>query len=491
MINLKNKIITFIEEHRVLDLIWSMILFIFKTIKYLLYKLCYYWKIVILTLVIGVIYIFNQHKGILFNILNNDYVKDITFNWLYKDIYIPLYFIEIVVIVLLIIWLCKNNRLKDYKHNKIEKVNNLTNRLKEAPYIVKIKKPFSNLKITTYIFNKNSIGISTWLDPKIREDLETALNRVIINIEDIEGRKDRVKIDTISPKYKLPNNIYFEDKHISDNNFELVLGENIYEKIKVNIDKTPHLLVGGTTGSGKSILINCLAYQCAKKGAILCFADLKGLDYNSWNNITLSNYDYMGDNKETLFPNQCKVSTNLEDIYKDLSNISFEYGERQRLFENLNCKNINEYNKQNPDKPLSRIIYIFDEFEGLQDENNNKDLVKKITNDISVFATRGRAFGIHLILGAQRPDADTIKGQIRSNLDIRVCGRASDKYMSEIVLGKGNYDASTLIHEDDIGVFVTNNNKRFKGYYIDTENLLKQYEKKDKNNLGENNNVEQ
>ena len=247
MINLKNKIITFIEEHRVLDLIWSMILFIFKTIKYLLYKLCYYWKIVILTLVIGVIYIFNQLKGILFNILNNDYVKDITFNWLYKDIYIPLYFIEIVVIVLLIIWLCKNNRLKDYKHNKIEKVNNLTNRLKEAPYIVKIKKPFSNLKITTYIFNKNSIGISTWLDPKIREDLETALNRVIINIEDIEGRKDRVKIDTISPKYKLPNNIYFEDKHISDNNFELVLGENIYEKIKVNIDKTPHLLVGGTS----------------------------------------------------------------------------------------------------------------------------------------------------------------------------------------------------------------------------------------------------
>ena len=96
-----------------------------------------------------------------------------------------------------------------------------------------------------------------------------------------------------------------------------------------------------------------------------------------------------------------------------------------------------------------------------------------------------------MILGAQRPDADTIKGQIRSNLDIRVCGRASDKYMSEIVLGKGNYDASTLIHEGDIGVFVTNNNKRFKGYYIDTENLLKQYEKKDKNNLGENNNVEQ
>ena len=85
-------------------------------------------------------------------------------------------------------------------------------------------------------------------------------------------------------------------------------------------------------------------------------------------------------------------------------------------------------------------------------DNERKKLLAQIENKLSTIARQGRAFGIHLILATQRPDATIIPGQIRNNMDFRVCGRA-DSGLSQIILD--NTSAAEQIPKDARGRFIT------------------------------------
>ena len=76
----------------------------------------------------------------------------------------------------------------------------------------------------------------------------------------------------------------------------------------------------------------------------------------------------------------------------------------------------------------------------------------------------GRAFGIHLILATQRPDANIISGQIKNNISYKICGRA-DQVLSQIILD--NTDASTYIPSDSKGLFLNQDGTLFKAYLFD------------------------
>ena len=79
-------------------------------------------------------------------------------------------------------------------------------------------------------------------------------------------------------------------------------------------------------------------------------------------------------------------------------------------------------------------------------------------------ARQGRAFGIHLILATQRPDATILTGQIRSNLDCRICGRA-DQVLSQIILD--STEAAERIPKDSQGRFLLSNGTLFQSYWFD------------------------
>ena len=100
----------------------------------------------------------------------------------------------------------------------------------------------------------------------------------------------------------------------------------------------------------------------------------------------------------------------------------------------------------------------------------NKELVTAIIGQLSTLARLGRAFGIHLVLATQRPDANVLPGQIKNNIDIRICGRA-DLVLSQIILDNG--DAAAL-PKDIPGRFLCNldGGTLFQGYAI--ENALSQ-----------------
>ena len=93
-----------------------------------------------------------------------------------------------------------------------------------------------------------------------------------------------------------------------------------------------------------------------------------------------------------------------------------------------------------------------------------KKLLAQIESRLSTIARQGRAFGIHLILATQRPDAAVIPGQIKTNMDFRGCGRA-DNVLSQIILD--STDAADQIPKDARGRFITGDGTVFQGYLFD------------------------
>ena len=98
----------------------------------------------------------------------------------------------------------------------------------------------------------------------------------------------------------------------------------------------------------------------------------------------------------------------------------------------------------------------------------DRELLAQIENRLATLARLGRAFGIHLILATQRPDANILPGQIKNNLDFRVCGRADD-ILSGIILG--NNSADDQIPKDARGRFITGDGTVFQAYLFDEGRL--------------------
>lgn len=98
-----------------------------------------------------------------------------------------------------------------------------------------------------------------------------------------------------------------------------------------------------------------------------------------------------------------------------------------------------------------------------------KERIAAYENRLATIARQGRAFGIHLMLATQRPDAAILAGQIRNNMNFRVCGRA-DKVLSQIILD--STAASEQIPKDAQGRFITGDGMVFQGFLFDESMAL-------------------
>ena len=144
---------------------------------------------------------------------------------------------------------------------------------------------------------------------------------------------------------------------------------------------------------------------------------------------------------------------------------------RKGRFAEIGCPNIDAYNEATGEG-LPRLVFACDEVAEVLGrtgaDKERKELLGQIENRLATIARQGRAFGIHLILATQRPDATIIPGQIRNNLDFRVCGRA-DNVLSQIILD--NTNAAVQIPKDARGRFLLHDGTAFQGYLFDEERL--------------------
>ena len=321
----------------------------------------------------------------------------------------------------------------------------------EAPLLLSKSVDKSNDRVMILKFKTFGIPLSEWTDNQDR--IESALN---IHIDEMrEGDDCRVVIiRCVDGENRLSDYIEWSENLLSDENFEIVLGEGYSGRVSVNIAKIPHMLIGGSTGSGKSVLLKLVLMQCVKKGAKVYIADFKG-----------------GVDFPPIWHIKCSLLTDEKTLYKVLVSITDELQSRKQILRTAGVANIDEYNL-NADEKLYRIVFACDEIAEVLDKTGlskqQKDEILKIESELSIIARQGRAFGIHLVLATQSPDAAILNGQIRNNIDTRICGRA-DNVLSQIILD--NTDASDKIAKSSQGRFLTNSGKIFQAYWFD-ENIL-------------------
>jgi len=203
----------------------------------------------------------------------------------------------------------------------------------------------------------------------------------------------------------------------------LALGKDITgQPIVADLDDMPHLLIAGTTGSGKTVCVNSLIlsllYKSSPTELKFLMIDPKMVELAPFNGIP-----------HLL----CPVVTEAKKAHLALNWVVNEMEERYRLLAKAGARSIESYNEKQEKIPY--IIVIVDEFADLM--NVSRDQVE---NAITRLAQLSRAVGIHLILATQRPSVDVITGVIKANLPARVSFKVASKVDSRTVLDMNGAD---------------------------------------------------
>ena len=327
----------------------------------------------------------------------------------------------------------------------------LINHAGMPPDLLRKRRDKDNARVTVWEFRNQSIPLQEW--EKKRLAIETALGITIVKLTYAKG-KSRVLVYAVPAGDDLPEVLKWKDSYLSLDSFVLVLGESYTGPVTVNLTHIPHILLGGSTGSGKSVLLKLLLMQALRKGAEVYIADFKG-----------------GVDFPKVWHEKCRMCFTEEDLCDTLDRLVEELERRESALKALGCPNIDAYNEI-AERPLQRLIFACDEVAEVLDKTGrskeDKELLAQIENRLSTIARLGRAFGIHLILATQRPDANIIPGQIKNNMDFRVCGRA-DSVLSQIILD--NTSAAEQIPKDARGRFITGDGTVFQGYLFDEEQI--------------------
>lgn len=201
--------------------------------------------------------------------------------------------------------------------------------------------------------------------------------------------------------------------------------------IIVDMNKFPHILIGGDTGTGKSIFL------------MLTLANL----INQHDNVEL--YMLQIRKSDLVVFSKCKqvkyMARNLEEahaVIKHLNNICVEREKEIERYLDKDILNIVDYNRYFKNKPMKYIYLVLDEFSFFvpnnTDPTRDKRLKKEILSYIKNLAVSSRASGIFIITSLQKPTSTSIPTDIKSQLTTRVCFRIGDSATSMIVLNNGN-----------------------------------------------------
>ncbi|WP_428737884.1 DNA translocase FtsK 4TM domain-containing protein [Sulfurimonas sp.] len=286
-------------------------------------------------------------------------------------------------------------------------------------------KPAANVKVSKIL--------------NLQDDLAMALSAETIRIQAPIPGKDVVGIeipnDTVETIYlrELLDDKLFQN---SSSPLTIALGKDIVGKPFVtDLKKLPHLLIAGTTGSGKSVGINAmilsLLYKNSPDQLRLLMIDPKMLEFSIYNDIP-----------HLLTP----VITKPKQAIAALNNMVAEMERRYAAMADTRTKNIENYNekaKKEKYEPFPYIVVIIDELADLMMTSG-----KDVEHSIARLAQMARASGIHLVVATQRPSVDVVTGLIKANLPSRISYRVGQKVDSKIILDQ--MGAESLLGRGDM-----------------------------------------
>jgi len=277
-----------------------------------------------------------------------------------------------------------------------------------------------------------------------RYELEPApgvkLNRIVTLSDDIALTMKAQSVRIIAPipgkgrvGVEVPNIqssfVYLKEVLVSKeyqeamSSLTLALGKDIAgTAVVADLDEMPHLLIAGTTGSGKTVCVNSLIlsllFRATPSDLKFLMIDPKMVELMPFNGLP-----------HLL----CPVVTEAKKAYVALNWVVNEMEERYQLLAKLGVRNIEAYNEKQEKIPY--IIVIIDEFADLMTVSRDQ-----IETAVTRLAQLSRAVGIHLILATQRPSVDVITGVIKANLPARISFKVASKVDSRTVLDMNGAD---------------------------------------------------
>ena len=273
----------------------------------------------------------------------------------------------------------------------------------------------------------------------LSDDIALALGVVSVRVAPIPDKISTVGIEVPN---KVISTVYLRDI-IDSPKFRaaksvtsFAVGKDIGgEPVVGNISKLPHLLIAGTTGSGKSVCMNSLIisllYKADPDEVKLIMIDPKMVELGVYNGIPHLYIPVVTDPKKAAGALQWAVTEMLK---------------RYRLFSEVGVRNLSAYNtylEENGQSKMPNVVVVIDELADLM-------LVasKEVEESICRVAQMGRAAGVHLIIATQRPSADVITGLMKANIPSRIAFAVSSALESRIILD--NSGAEKLIGMGDM-----------------------------------------
>ncbi len=331
-----------------------------------------------------------------------------------------------------------------------------------------LKAKISNVSIGPNITKyelQPEIGTKVSRFSSLSNDLAMALAATSIRIEAPIPGKAAVGIE-IPNKEML--SVSLKEVLMSANNdmskkLQVALGKDITgESIFMEINKTPHMLVAGATGSGKSVSINSFILSILLKASPeevkMIMIDPKKVELAPYNGIP-----------HLLTP----VVTEPKRAAVILKKMVAEMETRYELFSRTNTRNIEGFNdkieKDNPNnfKTLPYVVIIIDELADLMMVASNE-----VETSIARLAQMARAAGIHLVIATQRPSTDVITGLIKSNIPTRLSFSVSSSIDSRTILDQSG--AEKLLGKGDMLYAANgkNNLERIQGTYVSDDEIM-------------------
>ncbi len=319
-----------------------------------------------------------------------------------------------------------------------KKIENLLHKLRQFKIEGDVVATYSGPVVTTFEF-KPAANIKVSKILTLQDDLAMALKAKTIRIQAPIPGKDVVGIEipneeseTIYLREILETKLF----QTASSPLTMVVGKDIVgNPFVTDLKKLPHLLIAGTTGSGKSVGINAmlvsLLYRNSPDNLKFLMIDPKMLEFSIYNDIP-----------HLLTP----VITQAKQAIMALANMVLEMERRYKLMSKTKTKNIENYNekaKKEGFEPFPYIVVIIDELADLMMTSG-----KDVEFYIARLAQMARASGIHLIVATQRPSVDVVTGLIKANLPSRMSFKVGQKIDSKVILDSTGAD--TLLGRGDM-----------------------------------------
>ena len=231
----------------------------------------------------------------------------------------------------------------------------------------------------------------------------------------------------------------------------------------VDLAGAPHMLIAGTTGSGKTIflysILVSLLYQYSTEELSLLIIDPKATDFVFFNDLP---HLYGG-----------KVTTDADQALEMLQRINdVDKEERTSALQACRSRDIESYNEKNPNNRMKRLVVVIDEYADLIQAAESNGNRKEFEKNLQQLLQRVRNLGIHLIIATQRPSAQIVTGPLKANIPFRVSFRLPSHTDSQTILDMPG--AENLLGKGDMLMVTETETKRMQGLYI-TEDELEQF----------------